>query len=417
VGEDMNAADIVDDGFDSAETALSDATDIDSPPLDSGPGDATASDVGVDVHDASDLVADEGIGTADIGPPEPTPFVSMNYAAVPQAVMKHAIKDIVYLQDGTGRAVLGGLRNVGLYTADGSVQAVADLGDFSLERVAVVAGFDDVVIAGGEGDDGRLLLLDLTTGTTSVIPGSEISGFRYRALVPDPTGGFFALAGGVSGQQYLQTRVYHVQENVVLKKAFVAGAGLTDAVWVDSTAIYGEPFLLILLGINGADSRSYIGSTTDVLENGWMNSFGNPGRAAWRPAGSYGMAMGTSSNKAYLFDGSWTKTTLPVNPTFNAVAFSPYGNIALLVGRPSGNPLGGTVVVHRNSGFSLATGTWEDWSIPGFDQTPYSADSNTHLLSVAFQPGSDCGEGLIGTMAPNNSTIARLIRFTTTVCP
>jgi len=240
---------------------------------------------------------------------------------------------------------------------------------------------------------------------------------RPVAIAADPEGGFYMVSRSSSSYQIHYIHKVNKDGTVQLLKGHTGSAGATDAVFAQSDVIlFGNPFLLVVSGWNGADSWSYVPSLGEVVDNNF--SGGNAGRAAWRPNGSYGLVNGTSTNKVYQFDGSWVSQTLPTAGsaiTTNHVSFSPYGNIALLVGRAFQDQA--AVVVHQNNGDGLSTAQYTFWGVPGFFGAPYFADSNTRLLSSAFRPDSTCGAGLLGSSVPSNKSFALILRFSTAPCP
>ncbi|MEZ4269492.1 MAG: hypothetical protein R3F39_24285 [Myxococcota bacterium] len=112
-----------------------------------------------------------------------------------------------------------------------------------------------------------------------------------------------------------------------------------------------------------------------------------------------------------MYDGKWTLATLPDTNTGaspNAIAWSPDGRRALIVGRASGNPLRAIVVEHRPlDTVAFNSAAFVEMSVPGFDASPWFGNSNVHLQDVAWRPASDCAEGLIvasdtgSTFSPN----------------
>ncbi len=384
------------------------------------PQDQTA-DAGIpDLSEALDLFnPDSDVSTA-------TPFSFVDYNLLPNLLFQDDIVDIVYVPGEPGTALVLSRHAIARIGPDMNLEVLAEFDDIYLERLGFAPGFGGALIVGRSGTEGRIIRIDPTSGAHAEVAGSPVSGVPFYAQVPDSESGFYVF-GRKSGNENL-TYVYRLidgdgpgaLEDLQLSKAFVASAGLTDAISAQTPNIlFGKPFMVTSHGLNGADSKSFIPSTGNVVENGWSPGFGNAGRGAWKPGGTFGMVAGTSSNKVYVFNGGWEMVTLPTvgnAATPNAVAFSPSGNLAMIVGRAVGSPLQGTAVIYESTGPGLSNGTFSDWSIPGFGSPPYNANSSTHLLSVAFDPSSSCGRGLIGTTVPSNQGFSLLIGFNTAPC-
>ena len=238
------------------------------------------------------------------------------------------------------------------------------------------------------------------------------------AVAAEPGGTRFCLGTRTANAQYLY--LWEDGKGVTTTKAFFASAGLWDLMWAgtDLPGLSGSQAIVTSHGVNGADSRTFVVDSGDVLGNGWSPGFGNGGGAGWRPKGSFGLITGWSSNVIYVFDGTWQSTYLPgVNngASPQAVGWKHDGTRALVVGRATGSPMAATVFEHQ-PGFSSSydPSAWINQSIPGFDKSPWTGSFSTYLLDVAWRPGVACDEGLIvgsdtGTsFSPN---YGMLIRF------
>ena len=224
-----------------------------------------------------------------------------------------------------------------------------------------------------------------------------LSAPAYAADVhPDGT---VAIAGRTSTATTTWIDLWTPTLGVVDTKAFFAGAGVTGVMWTDEAVYQGARALITAHGFNGADSRTWILDTDEVISNGWSPGFGNAGRAAFRPAGGFGIVVGASSSVFYAFSGLWASNSLPgvgSASTLQGVAWHPSGDRALLVGRATGSPL-------RATAFQLLQGASNlldpadliDASIDGFDQPPYNGTSSAYLRDADWRPASTCDEGLI----------------------
>ena len=182
-------------------------------------------------------------------------------------------------------------------------------------------------------------------------------------------------------------------------------------------SILSERRALSPFGVNGGDSKTFELDTGLVVDNGWPPSHGNSGGAGWRGcAGTYGMFTGTSTNRVYVYDGSWTSTVLPgavssISP--QAIGWRTDGTRAVVVGRVvNPTPPRATVYEHQ-PGMAVAYDdtAWVDVSIPDFDQPPWSGNTNQFLLDIDWQPQSDCDGGLIVGMDDGTPGNGLLIRF------
>jgi cysteine-rich repeat protein len=190
-------------------------------------------------------------------------------------------------------------------------------------------------------------------------------------------------------------------------RGYNASGHAFSLMWGARSLYANSPNVLTADGVNGADSRTWVETSGMVVANGWPGGFGNPGQGAWQPGGGWGAFVGWSSNKLYVFDGSWHLVTLPgptgISP--QALAFRADGQRALVVGRAVGTPLRATVIEYRPTGpGAYGDLSWVDASIAGFGAPPFSGNSNQHLLDVAWRPGA-CDEGLI-VGADNGSSLS-----------
>jgi hypothetical protein len=237
----------------------------------------------------------------------------------------------------------------------------------------------------------------------------------------DETEMAFVVGTWTSGGGGYQNRVYLIdQDAIVNSRAYAGSAGLQGVMWVPATSgLYAtSPAVVTSEGINGKGFQTWILETNVQIPGTGTNSFGNAGRGAFRPGGSYGIVAGTSSNIVYVFTGGdWQKTYLGTNnggsPT--AVSWRPDGSRALVVAGSTGNPVEAKVWDHRPSGpGGYNAATWTDVSIAGFGNPPYNGDFDSDLLDVDWRPGSLCDEGLMVGSDNGSSfspTLGLLVRF------
>ena len=246
-----------------------------------------------------------------------------------------------------------------------------------------------------------------------------LSGETATCAVADASSGNWAICTRASGGGGYINRLYHLSENgeLIATKAYSSSSGISDAMWT-STAYPGSNALVTTEGFNGAGSESWVLVSDLIVGNGWSPGFGNAGRAAWRPGGTFGISVGTSTNSVYVFDGAWQTSKVPSannGAIGNSIAWKDDGSRALVVSRPTGSPLQGSVFDYRAGSTSVySAAAWYNVSINDFDEPPYNGGFNTHLLDVAWRPGSTCDEGLIvgadnGTAF--NPTFGLVVRF------
>jgi hypothetical protein len=280
---------------------------------------------------------------------------------------------------------------------------------------------DSIVITGLSNGSAALWRVDEDElGQATVINWDlALIGDEATCAVPEPGSDVWAICTRTQNAGAYINRLYRVsyEAGILDSKAYSSGAGISDAMWTQ-TAYPGSNALVTTEGYNGSGSQSWVLVSDTVIGNGWSPGFGNAGRAQWRPNGSYGVVVGTSTNSVYVFDGAWqsTKTPAPNNgASGNAIAWRSDGTRALVVARPTGLPLQGSVFEHRPINKSqYDSEAWTNVSISGFDEAPYNGSFNTHLLDVSWRPGSACDEGIIvgadnGTTF--NPTFGLVIRF------
>ena len=387
-------------------------------PADHGPTPEAEADVPLAQDDAGP-VADHG------APPVEVPFTSWThiptYEPIGNIWVKGDLHRVRWHPSG-GYAIIaapGGelLRydvSSGWLTAPATVPGdVADL------EVAPEGGF--FLAAGSVDDAGKLWRI--TPGPDGALDVTEEETFTSgvaTCVVADPAGTDFAVGTWKKlSSGFVDTiHLWRDGPGIATTAAF-NGPGLTDLMWADPGLFAGSAAIVTGEGLNGAGSHTYVLASDMTVGNGWSPGFGNPGGAGWRPGGSYGILTGWSSNKLYVFDGSWTLATLPGVPTGgspNAIGWKPDGTRALVVGRAVGSPLAATVVDYR----PLDTTGWQpsallEVSIEDFSAPPWSGNSNVHLRDVDWRPGTACDEGLIvgsdtGTsLSPSFGTVIRFM--------
>ena len=236
----------------------------------------------------------------------------------------------------------------------------------------------------GRSSDGESILIAGTSGDAAVVwrveedeqAGVIISlwelpliGTEATCVVPSPTDAEWTVCTRVNNTGGYINRLYRISDidGVLGSTAYASGSGISDAMWT-TTAYPGSNAIVSTEGLNGAGSQSWVLASDITVGNGWSPGFGNAGRAEWRPNGEYGIAVGTSTNSVYVFDGAWQSTKTPSannGATGNAIAWTADGARALVVARPTGAPLEGSVFDFRPGGTNqYDSAHWYNASIP-----------------------------------------------------
>lgn len=407
---------------DTADTAPTHEVDTQTPVdtvADTQPPDTTveievAEDTAIDTFETGpDITVDTTPDAPDTVGPEPeAPPGILGYTKVGNVVLIGDLIRVAWDPSGDFAYVLAPQGDVALYRPGSNLVKIGKVGS---------APTDMVVLSAEQGAD--LIVLDATQGllrtrlsaagdalephvATTFPQGSP----RAISAAPSasPRAGTYAIAtqqaSGPSANYISYLYLWHPDTGLSPVKGFNASAGVTDITWGEPSIYANEPWILTSHGQNGADSKTWILSTNDVLSNTWSPGFGNAGYAAWRPdpgratgLGTYGLVSGWSSNKLYVYDGAWRMAELPV-PTGaspQGIAWKSDGTRALIVGRVIGNPAYATIIEHRPSQAAWSA-TFVDQSIPNFTAPPWSGNSSGQfLIDVAWRPNTTCDEGLI----------------------
>ena len=270
------------------------------------------------------------------------------------------------------------------------------------------------LVAGWDSDDTGQLWQITDGATLSVSNTTTVTLGKPVALAVSPDGSNWAV-----GARHTNNISYFLRwsavNGITKTKGFNASAGLTDIAWTNPAIYGGADTIISSHGVNGADSKSYLLTTDTVTDNGWKGSFGNAGGMDWRPGGTYAMVTGWSSNKIYVFDGSWSMASLPV-PTGaspQSVRWKRDGTRALVVGKVIGSPAYAVVIEHRPGAESFDSNAFQDASIPGFTSPPWSKKQGMVLRDSDWQPNNPCDGGLIvgghsgSSFSPTFGTVIR----------
>ncbi|MFN3202419.1 MAG: hypothetical protein ACE366_28730 [Bradymonadia bacterium] len=196
-----------------------------------------------------------------------------------------------------------------------------------------------------------------------------------------------------------------------------SGTGCDDIAFAPDE--FGGTGVFVACGENGAETLFYavIGGVGEWRVNPGNNNLGNTSRVARWPGGDYALVVSWSGRAVYRFEGGQLNAYGDA-PRFSrqgiyGVAFQPNGRRALILGRSGVNPLRGTVIEYRHDLYRCDALVCEmiDVSVPGWEDPPYNADSNTYLYDAAFRPGCDGGFVVGGQTSWQGST-GYLIRFT-----
>lgn len=353
--------------------------------------------------DAGTPVSDGGMGA----------FV---YQRITNITFVDDLTRVTWHPSGRFALVLGAGGKVIKYDATArTLSLVQNLGT-TLADLDVTADGTAFVIAGLQSTTSHLWRIDVGAGDVlaAAVDLGTLLGTVSAVSVEPGTSRFAAVSRGNPSINYLY--LWSPAAGLSTPKGYNASGGALTLMW-GSPALYGgSANVLTGDGVNGADSKTWVEASNLFVGNAWSGGFGNPGGGAWQPGGGWGAFCGWSSNKLYVFDGAWTLITLPGNTGISpqALAFRADGRRGLVVGRPVGNPLTGTVIEYRASGTgTLNASELMDVSIPGFNLTPWFGTSNEYLMDAAWRPGA-CDEGLIVGMDNGTSlspTFGLAIRF------
>ncbi|MBL8786348.1 MAG: hypothetical protein JNJ59_15715 [Deltaproteobacteria bacterium] len=371
--------------------------------------------------DTEDTAVDTGPDSVDAGPePEAAPG-RLSYARVDNIAVVDDLTRLAWAPDGSFALVAGMGGKLALYVPGERLASLGTIGTQITDLIAIgdigVACSDGCEFGVVEATKGLVRVrVDGTTKSFETLQTLALSVGSGRAIAREPGAARFGIAAhGSNSIAYLYT--WSEADGLSAAKGFNAGGGVSDLMWGAPALYAGSANLITSHGLNGADSKTWVLESPEIVGNGWSPGYGNAGQAAWRPGGGYGLVCGWSSNKLYVFDGSWTMATLPV-PTGaspNGVAWKHDGTRALVVGRVIATPPY-AVVVEQRAGTDLGwRANFVDQSIPNFNAAPWNGNnSSMHLLDVAWRPGTTCDEGLIvGTDSGStfSPTFGMAIRF------
>ena len=355
-----------------------------------GPDTAMIEEVADDTTPTADISDVTGPSVTDV---DNAPSGVLIYTPLPNIALQDDISRVAWHPSGDYALVLGVKGQVArVEVAKASVEVLITLGKQVTDLDVSLSG-DYFIIVGRDGDDkGMLWRYDPVSGDVETV---AIPSGTPAAVVREP-GGTRVAIGARHGNNINMLYTYDPASGLSPPKGY-NGYGVRDLMWGDPSLTPGSANVITSDGVNGAGSQTWILSSNLVVTNGWPGSFGNPGGAAWQPNGGYGLLTGTSSNKVYVYAGSWTKATLPVGTAAspNAVAWRSDGKRALIVGRAIGSPLTATVIEHRPAVDGTFTPTFVDQGIVAFDAAPFFGHGSMHLLDVAWRPNTACDEGLI----------------------
>ena len=325
--------------------------------------------------------------------PDNAPSGVFAYHVVPNLTVKDDIRKVSWHPDGQYALVLGLKGQVAKVELENwTTTLLTTLGKHVADVELTLDGSTFVIVGRTANDQGMLWLYHPETNTTEEV---KIPTGEPITIAREP--GFNRFAIGARHANNINMLYTYAPETGLSAPKGYNGPGISDLMWGDPALTPGSANVITSDGLNGAGSQTWIVSNNTVTSNAWPASFGNPGGAAWKPGGTYGVVTGVSSNKLYVFNGSWNKATLPVGTAAspNAVSWRHDGKRALIVGRAIGSPLSATIIEHRpgaNGGFDSL---FVDQSIINFESAPFFGHGNMHLLDVAWRPNSVCDEGLI----------------------
>jgi hypothetical protein len=403
-----------------ADTTSPDTTPADTVLVDTSPADTTPADTTPADTTPADTTPEPDVPV--VVPEAPPGFLA--YERIANIAITDDLMRVVWAPNGAYAIVGGRSGDIGLVRPGDNLVKIGKVGT-TLADLAIIEPAKGYF---------ELLVLDRTDGLVRVRPTATLDGLETLETLALPVGSGRALAVepgtarvGIAAHQTDSIAYLYLWDPVSglsSPKGFNAGAGVWDLMWASPDLHGGSAALLTTHGVNGKDSKTWFLDTDLVSANAVQNSFGNMGAATWRPDpqnggyGSYGIVSGWSTNKVYVYDGSWTSGTFPstigsaVGPQGSDWKWD--GSRALIVGRVIGNPAYASVIEHRPTGPGWSA-TFFDQSIQGFTSAPWSGNNSTqYLLDVAWRPRTACDEGLIvgsDSGSSFNPTFGYVIRF------
>jgi hypothetical protein len=324
------------------------------------------------------------------------------WSKVPNLEFKGDFLDVSWRPDGSTALIITSSGDLLKYDSNSQTLSLASTLGGTPSRVAWCPTGAFAYVAGWDGADGRLWRFDPETGGAASEPFLSSPGVRLNSVQFSPDGAKAVVTGYSENPPISRAWLLDSPFAAVsMQQAWPGWPVVVDATFgAKAPLLYdGAEFVLTSEGWNGAASHSWVLAVDEIWDNGWKPSFGNPGRATWRPNSSLGVLVGTSSHVVYAFgDGAWKPVYTPTQQTgsnLSGIGWNPNGTRALITGRAFGSPLKGTVVEWRFSqGQDPAAASFIDQSIPAFDAAPWLANSSTYVFQAAFRPNSICQEGL-----------------------
>ena len=240
----------------------------------------------------------------------------------------------------------------------------------------------------------------------------------YAAIAYPWGAGQPVILGRVEAGPTYVARLYELDPstgNTALLGAKVTTGGCQDIAFVTDTL--GDEAILVVCGINGADSFYYsepagVGGFTDLPTAG----MGNMTFAAPYPGGDYALVIDWASRKVRRYEsGLFDPSVLSVGiKNIYRATFNRDGSRALIYGQAGGAPLSAPVIEYRHGNYSCTNPFTDcgltDVSIPNFDQAPYNGDSLTWLLAADWSPVCDGGL-LVGGNSSFLGSIGKVVLF------
>jgi hypothetical protein len=393
-------------------------------------------DVAEPTPDVAEPTPDVAEPTPDVAEPapdvaEPEPEIVIPPDDPPGAFAFHKIKniwftgdfvDVIWTADGARAFVVtdAGL----LLRYDPMTEALDEvtlpagfralrLGLSALEGLIYVAGRHD----GGDETEARLYHMQPDSEAMEELTFMRLADHEWMALAFARDGKSLVVGGRKPSSAGSVLWLLGQPYDAVADSVSISGwPNLDDVLWGDP-AVFGTAQVVTSAGVNSGDSQSWLPESGVLVDNGWGNGFGNPGRGARRPGGQVIVLAAKTTMKVYVYEGgAWTyKSVTGGSSAHTSVVWNPTGTRMLVLGRAMGTDLKGTIVEYRPTGAGLEPGVWVDQSIADFDETPWLATmSRGYLHHAAFRPGSACAEGLV-VSADNgptwDPTFGMLIRF------
>ena len=245
--------------------------------VDAGP----APDAGTIPSDAG-TAADAGTATNDGG------VGAFAYQRITNVTFVDDFTRVTWHPSGRFALILGVGGKVIRYDASTRALSLVQTVGTSAVDLDVAADGSFFVVAGLQSTTSHLWRVDVgaSDALAAAVDLGTLLGTVSAVAVEPGTSRFAAVSRGNPSVNYLS--LWTPAGGLSPAKGYNAGGGALSLMW-GAPSLYGNSAnVLTGDGVNGADSKTWVESSNTFVGNAWSAGFGNPGGAAWQPAGSWG---------------------------------------------------------------------------------------------------------------------------------